>query len=269
VYEENLDDSIYRYAFLKRRLITTRIVNAYADGKHLRILDAGCGPGIVLMNLAEDGHNVVGTDITEALVREASDRLSSLGSNGVKCCRADVEELPFKRCSFDVVVCLGVLQYLSGDHKSLSEISRVVRPGGFIIICIPNKLKINVLCDPRNIFRFLTLALYRFIYFARIKPTESGYGQPGPKDYMRKYSIWQLGRGFSRYGLQKTALFGVDYGPLTFWQRTFLPNSVSMRINVLLDLWSQKRCFSWIKAFSGQWVIVYQRKEDDISCHLM
>jgi ubiquinone/menaquinone biosynthesis C-methylase UbiE len=261
VYEENTENSIYKYAFIKRRELVKNIINAHTDGKHIKILDAGCGSGMVTRMLSEEGHDVIGIDITETLVRETSNKLLSFGNGSTKCCRSDIEALPFKTGAFDVLVSLGVLQYLASDHMSLSEFSRVTKPNGLVIVCIPNKLKINVILDPYNYIRFLSYLLKRFLVIFSMNPVDSKSTTRLEKDYMRKYFPWQLKRLFSKYGLKKSALFGVDYGPFTIRQKSFLPNSISMKINLFLDKCSQKRCLTWIKLLSSQWVVVFKKTE--------
>jgi SAM-dependent methyltransferase len=59
---------------------------------------------------------------------------------------ADVEFLPFCDCTFDTVLCVGVLQYLGAPDAALKELARVTRSGGQVIITFPNRRSpLNVL----------------------------------------------------------------------------------------------------------------------------
>jgi ubiquinone/menaquinone biosynthesis C-methylase UbiE len=64
----------------------------------------------------------------------------------------DDEGLPFRDNHFDLVTCVGVLQYLEKDMDCLKEISRVSKPGGRIIVTLPNLHRLNTLLDPYYVF---------------------------------------------------------------------------------------------------------------------
>ena len=98
-----------------------------------KILDVGCGPGETAAMLMQHGYHVWGLDIAESMVRCARER-----------CRADrfqvgdIEAMPFQDGTFDCVVCLGVLEYLDADAVALSEIERVLKPGGRAVVSTPS-----------------------------------------------------------------------------------------------------------------------------------
>ena len=98
-----------------------------------KILDAGCGPGVMAGKLMERGYAVWGIDFAEPMIRQAR---QLCGSNlfGV----GDVEHIPFPDNTFDVVVSLGVIEYLESDEQALREMRRVLRPGGRAVIAISN-----------------------------------------------------------------------------------------------------------------------------------
>ncbi len=91
----------------------------------LKILDAGCGTGEIVGQLIRCGHEVWGLDISELMIRYAKEHCV-LG----RFQQGDIEHLPFRDNTFDMVVCLGVLEYLNTDEKALREIRRVLKPGG-------------------------------------------------------------------------------------------------------------------------------------------
>lgn len=97
--------------------------------KSLRILDAGCGPGAALIYLAKFG-DVIGVDISEEALRFARKR------GMVK--KGDISKLPFEDQTFDVVVCLDVLYHQWVNVKrAISEMKRVLKPGGILLIREP------------------------------------------------------------------------------------------------------------------------------------
>jgi ubiquinone/menaquinone biosynthesis C-methylase UbiE len=98
-----------------------------------KILDAGCGPGGMAAKLMQRGYEVWGLDIAEPMIRQARERC---GTDQFRV--GDVERIPFPDNTFDGVVCLGVLAYLDADAKALSEIERVLKPGGIAVVSNPS-----------------------------------------------------------------------------------------------------------------------------------
>lgn len=97
---------------------------------HMRLLDIGCGPGSITVELAEHVAVVVGVDAAQ----EAVDRAEELarGRTNVSFRVADVYSLPFEDDSFDVVFAHQLLQHLADPVAALAEAMRVTRPGGLI-----------------------------------------------------------------------------------------------------------------------------------------
>jgi SAM-dependent methyltransferase len=95
-----------------------------------RLLDAGCGSGRTLDELARYGR-VSGADVSPEAVLAARRR----GHDDVH--RARVEELPFPDATFDVVTCLDVVEHTPDDRATLVELWRVTRPGGLLLVTVP------------------------------------------------------------------------------------------------------------------------------------
>jgi SAM-dependent methyltransferase len=90
------------------------------------VLDLGCGPGRLLPHLAEQAPaaHVVGADITEAMLALAPQSFARVVG--------DAQALPFRGAAFDAVVMSFVLPHLAEPFVGLSELHRVVRPGGVV-----------------------------------------------------------------------------------------------------------------------------------------
>jgi SAM-dependent methyltransferase len=95
-----------------------------------RILDAGCGSGRVLDELAQFGW-VAGVDASPAAV------VASHRRGQADVCLAKVEELPFEDESFHLVTCLDVIEHTRDDQRALRELLRVARPGGYLLVTVP------------------------------------------------------------------------------------------------------------------------------------
>jgi SAM-dependent methyltransferase len=95
-----------------------------------RLLDAGCGSGRTLDELARYGR-VSGIDLSPEAVAAARRR----GHDDVHV--SAVEHLPFPDATFDVVTCLDVIEHTPDDRATLAELLRVTRPGGLLLVTVP------------------------------------------------------------------------------------------------------------------------------------
>lgn len=102
----------------------------------LRILDAGCGDGVITGSLRESfpQARVVGVD-ADAVRLERARR----SCRGVVFARADVDRQPWSASAFDVVICHHVIEHVPDDAAVLKECRRVLRPGGSLILGIPHE----------------------------------------------------------------------------------------------------------------------------------
>jgi SAM-dependent methyltransferase len=96
-----------------------------------RVLEAGCGAGRFTEILLERGARVVSCDLSEAV--DANQESFPQGKNHV-ITQADITRLPFEPRQFDVVFCLGVLQYTADPERALASIYEQVKPGGTLVI---------------------------------------------------------------------------------------------------------------------------------------
>lgn len=101
-----------------------------------RLLDVGCGPGSVTIDLASraSAGDVVGVDASGAVIEVARKAAAEAGRANVRFEVADAYELPFEDASFDVVHAHQVLQHLTDPIAALREMRRVARPGGYVAV---------------------------------------------------------------------------------------------------------------------------------------
>jgi ubiquinone/menaquinone biosynthesis C-methylase UbiE len=109
----------------------------FAAYKDQRVLEVGCGAGIDLVRFARAGAQVTGVDLSKTAVRLAQQNFEQQGltadfhvMNG--------EALQFPDNSFDTVYAHGVLQYTADPQQMISELHRVLRPGGSAILMVYN-----------------------------------------------------------------------------------------------------------------------------------
>jgi len=113
-----------------RRTVLERVIAGLALPAGARILDAGCGSGRNMIELARHG-SVTGVELSRPSVELARARSSGEVIEG------SVLELPFESDSFELVVSLDVIEHLEDDLGALRELHRVVAPGGALLVTVP------------------------------------------------------------------------------------------------------------------------------------
>jgi ubiquinone/menaquinone biosynthesis C-methylase UbiE len=89
------------------------------------LLDVGCGSGLALSMAAALGARCSGIDISPTLLAVAAERVP-----GADLREGGLDELPFADAAFDVVLAINALQFAFEPAAALSEVARVLRPGG-------------------------------------------------------------------------------------------------------------------------------------------
>ncbi|MFI5046683.1 MAG: class I SAM-dependent methyltransferase [Acidimicrobiia bacterium] len=102
-----------------------------AGGDTLRILDAGCGPGGNGAWLAAHG-TVIGVDRSPDALRFVHERRPAL-----RPVRADVAALPLGDATIDVAIAITVLYAVPDDRAAIAELTRVLAPGGALVVVEP------------------------------------------------------------------------------------------------------------------------------------
>jgi SAM-dependent methyltransferase len=99
-----------------------------------RVLDIATGPGYIAEAFAGAAREVVGVDLTDAMLAIAKERTRERGVSNVSFRAADAQNLPFENGAFDVVVCRLALHHLLRPLEVLREMARVCRVGGTVLI---------------------------------------------------------------------------------------------------------------------------------------
>ena len=103
-------------------------------GPGFSLLDAGCGEGFSLEFLSRQMVDIslFGIDLDQSALRWAAER-----NHGVPLQQADAQYLPWKNGSFNLVICLEVLEHVADPEKVLAEIKRV--SAGDILVSVPHQ----------------------------------------------------------------------------------------------------------------------------------
>ncbi len=113
--------------------IVDRIRSAAGFGDKLRVLDVGCGPGIVTEALAGEGHEVIALDLTPEMVRRARQRCQDSGFFNVHYVIGQAEYLPFEETVFKAVVTRLTIHHFADPGVVCSDMARITRSKGRLI----------------------------------------------------------------------------------------------------------------------------------------
>ncbi len=141
--------------------IVDRINSAACVTDGLRVLDVGCGPGIMTTELAADAGEVVAFDLTPEMIQRARQRCKEAGLANVQFQLGQAEKLPFDNATFDVIVTRLTFHHFPDPSVAISEMARVIRPDGRIVIAdlvsseVPQEAELHnaleILRDPSHV----------------------------------------------------------------------------------------------------------------------
>lgn len=194
------------------KLINTRSPN---KGK---LLDIGCSHGFFLREAKKDGWTASGIDLSEQAVEYAK-------SKGLDASNSTLFDKKYPDGEFDVVTMLYVLEHLPDPSAFLSEVFRVLRPGGVLLLRVPHTTPIvsilsllgveNTLYDtPSHLIDFSPKTIRTILEkhgFSDISTTIGGMTRPGPfTERMTSYFFGGLASVLAALSFNRCLLPGVS-----------------------------------------------------------
>lgn len=162
-----------------------------------RVLDVGCGGGLLSEAMARSGAQVLGIDLAQAVLDVAA--LHAEDSKvDVEYRTVAAEELAAQSpAAFDLITCMEMLEHVPDAAATLAALARLVKPGGDVIVSTLNR-------GPRA----FAVAILGAEYVARVLPR-------GTHDYLKFIRPSELARWGRAAGLDLEDLTGISYNPLT------------------------------------------------------
>ena len=106
-----------------------------------KVLDLGCGSGVLSVVLAKNGADVTAADLTENATK-MTQRNATLQQLNIKVIRTDAENLAFANKSFDYVLSWGVLHHTENTERAFNEVSRTLKDNGTGLVMVYHKSSI-------------------------------------------------------------------------------------------------------------------------------
>ncbi len=131
------------------RLRVKKILKELGKIKGRKVIDVGCEAGYISLKILEkEPSNLYAIDIIEDALKEFKKKLSTKSHNtNIVVKKAPLQKIPFKSHLFDVAVCTEVIEHAPELDKGFSEIARVLKKGGKLILTFPNE-KLRKLTHP-------------------------------------------------------------------------------------------------------------------------
>ena len=259
--DESNPSNFTRYELASRKRTVFKQLGSVDNNNTIKVLDIGCGIGNYMEELIQRGYNVTGVDVSINMLQISKGRLQKYLSDP-PLSLADIEKLPFIDSEFDIILCVGVLEYLKTDDKAIKEISRILKPGGRTFLTLPNIISIKNFLDPYYFFSRGFKFISRKI-FSKKKPRKLNIEL---KDIAlnseftnRRFLLRQLNPLFLKNNLSTLNTFCVSFGPPRFWLKDYLPLKTSIKISNSIISISNIKIFSFIKYLANRWVICLQK----------
>ena len=243
--------SIYRGNPLQDRFNEQMMARVMAHLKPRRdalFLDAGCGTGDHAIRIARSGHRCIGIDLSETILKQAQGNVMRAGlqSRITLLCQA-LEELGFADESFDVIYCRGVLMHIPAWDTALTQLCRVLKPSGKLVIMEANQTSVETV--------LARLVRHAMTKRSRVLRTPAGFEYwsevEGHPFVVRTANTGYLIQQLRRRGIRKIARW-----PTQFWDINRFPAGVlrnaAIRFNQLWFCLGLPSCLSTGNAILGE-----------------
>jgi SAM-dependent methyltransferase len=238
---------------LQNALYTLRVreVEAVANSGPGRVLDVGCGRGVLLQEFRRRGWEVQGTELSESAASYARQTLTIPVEIG------DLETIGFPPNYFDAITLWHVLEHVADPRALLAEIRRILKPDGVLLVAVPNfgSLEARVSKDkwfhldvPRHVTHFSATTLERAL-------NENGFDLRHTSGFAPEYDFFSfIQSALNLCGLRHNLLYDIVRGkhakvlsgePAPWWQI-----AASLVLGVVLGLLSVPATL--LAGFTGQ-----------------
>lgn len=212
-YDSGKYNACYPYIGRKCDIIAKYIQNL----KDRKILDIGCYDGEMLKNLEVIGTQPIGVDISHISLLKAKQKKCLVVENDVS------DGIAFADETFDIVYCSEIIEHILDTDFFLSEIYRILKPSGYIVITTPN------ICALRNRIRIL---FGGYPYNLEYKLGGAGH--------IHLYNVKVLTKQMEEHGFKQIKCVGVNLIP---W-KLCLQSRLLYRINSYLSSFFPNLCLN-------------------------
>ncbi len=135
IVKERFEDTALYLTYDYNLQIRKETVETFTAGQHFQsVLDIPCGTGAMSVPLLNRIDKLTMIDISTNMLTIARNSVPSEYQHKVETVNADFFELELPEQSFDLIICLGILAHISSPEQLLNKISKLLKPGGTLIL---------------------------------------------------------------------------------------------------------------------------------------
>ncbi len=252
IYQDK--NNVYSVIHQQRQEITLHFFDGLNLSKDSRILEIGCGAGLITTAIARRGYKIEALDSVQAMIDLTKKHAKELNlEHLIEAKVSDINALPYPDNSLDAIITLGVLPWLPDVKTPLREMSRILKPGGYIILNVDNRYRLNHLVNP---FRMPALEKPKFVLIRLLEKSglRKSSHSPRPKLYRIKEFIEHLDSVNLNVIRQK--MFG--FGPFGFMRMELFPGSGGVKVHHFLQRYAD-RGFPILRSTGAQTVFLARK----------
>jgi 2-polyprenyl-3-methyl-5-hydroxy-6-metoxy-1,4-benzoquinol methylase len=237
----------------QRQAAALRYVDELSLPKTARVLEIGCGAGFLAIALARRGFAVEAVDHAPAMVELTRKHAKETGMDSlIQTAIEDVHQLSFEDESFDLIIALGVINWLHDLKKALAEITRVLKPSGYAVL---NSARAHALLNPLAIPQFESI-----LERGKRELDRAVTHNPGNIAPSHMYLPKEINQYLYDASLTIIKSTNVGFGPFRILNHDMFPYQVGVRIQQKLQQYAD-RGYPILRSAGGQYIVL-ARKND-------
>ncbi len=253
--EKGISGTIYQ----RRQAVALSYVDGLSLPRTARVLEIGCGAGFMTAALAKRGFVIKAIDHAQTMVDLTIEHAKQKGIlNQISACTGDIHELSYEDQTFDLIIALGVIPWLHDLKKALTEIVRVAKPGGYVVVTMDNIQRATTILDPKT---FPPIAHIRWLIKRKLERAgllssynlwvnAPPYSQHSPKEF--KKNLYHA-------GLTVMKSTSVGFGPFTFFGHRLFSERVGIKIHQKLQEYADSS-YPFFRSTGSQYIVLAKRK---------
>jgi len=223
------DTTVYSRIYQERARRALACVDSVGLSPGDPVLEIGCGPGVIATAMARKGVTVWAIDTLQEMVERTNAMAYRAGLRSrVSAQVGHIHDVPFADATFELVVVIGVSEWLVSMTQPLREIFRVLKPGGHLIISADNNWPLHEILDP--VFNPALKPFKR-----RVGHVLRSMGRRTRQPRFHAYSLSEFDDQLAHAGFNKVAGQTFGFGPFTLCNRRVLNEEAGWKLHLRLQ----------------------------------